>query len=129
MMALPPVRPRDCSVVPCKAALPVTCEEGTGQVCPRYPLIPRRQAPSPDLGEGVMGPAHLPSPPHAATPSLGTNITGTTGSPQMAPAQHQPPTPQPHLHPSICSLVCVCLPHPAPSKAWTGKAWAWVNHI
>ena len=26
MIALPPVRPSDCSVVLCKAALPVTCE-------------------------------------------------------------------------------------------------------
>lgn len=41
MMALPPVRPSDCSVVLCKAALPVTCKEGTGQLCPGHPLTPR----------------------------------------------------------------------------------------
>ena len=29
MMALPPVRPRDLSVVLCKEALPVTCEGGS----------------------------------------------------------------------------------------------------
>lgn len=45
MMALPPLRPRACSVVLCKAALPATCREGTGQVCPGHPPGPSRPGP------------------------------------------------------------------------------------
>lgn len=52
MMALPPVRPRDLSVVLCKEALPVTCEEEAGLADSAHPpgrpdtgtVSPTRQA-------------------------------------------------------------------------------------
>lgn len=40
MMALPPLRPRDCSVMLCRAALPATCAGRAGQVCPESLLTP-----------------------------------------------------------------------------------------
>lgn len=68
MVALPPVRPSDCRVVLCKAALPVTCEEGTRRPADR-PLTER--------------PIRLPLPAWALSPA--------PWGPQPAPARHQRP--------------------------------------
>lgn len=102
MMALPPVRPSDCSVVLCKAALPVTCEEGTGH--PADPSLPPPAWALCHQHHGVPQPATAPKRP---------------GSSPL----------HPNLHPSICSLVHVCLPNPTPSEVWVGRAQAGVRHI
>ena len=102
MMALPPVRPSDCSVVLCKAAPPVTCKEGTGH--PADPSLPPPAWALCHQHRGVPQPATAPKRP---------------GSSPL----------HPNLHPSICSLVHVCLPNPTPSEVWVGRAQAWVRHI
>lgn len=75
MMALPPVRPSDCSVVLCKAALPVTLKEGQNR-CVRTSTSPVLTKAPRWLGEGTMGPA--------ATPSLGARGASTMGLPASA---------------------------------------------
>lgn len=72
MLALPPVRPSDCSVVLCKAALPLTLKEGQDR-CARAPAG-RALTKAPHwLGEGPRAP--LPPParalaaPHHGSPS------------------------------------------------------------
>lgn len=114
MMALPPVRPSDCSVVLCKAALPVTCAEGTGHPrClpqPGHCVTSTMGSPSqPQLPKG-LGPAPCtpiytrafvrwsmsvsPTPPHPRSgraglrPGLGTS--GQLTSPLRAGADPGP---------------------------------------
>lgn len=95
MMALPPVRPSDCSVVLCKAALPVTFKEEKDRWA-RTPTGPALTKAPCWLGEGTTGPA--------ATPGPGASTMG-------------PPA-------SASSLAQVCLlapPCPRPGSATSGR--------
>lgn len=93
MMALPPVRPSDCSVVLCKAALPVTFKEGQDRWA-RTPTGPALTKAPCWLGEGTTGPA--------ATPGPGASTMGPRPAPAHWPRSVSWPRPvqglgQPHL--------------------------------
>lgn len=106
MMALPPLRPRDSSVVLCKAALPVTCKE-TGQ-CATPPSL---RAPCQAGPRGRhRGPAHCL-----------THLQGRPAWPltPRLPARLRPRPSHPHPNCTRASALGPgSVPSPTPPEAW-----------